>query len=91
MTVAFPYEEGNSALAARASLLGRLRGLGVETAEETTAPDPPQHRRRPPLPPRAQLRRRAPGARWRPDGALALLRSAGERGEAEAIGAEVAS
>jgi len=88
VTVALPYEEGNAALAARASLLERLRGIGV--AEETrTEPDPAN------TPARllfhlerglgaAEPERRPPGE------ALVLLRSAGARGEAESVGAEVA-
>lgn len=88
VTVALPYEEGNAALAARARLLESLRAIGV-AAETKTRPDPANTES--PLLfhiersfGAAQPRRRAP------DGSLAILRSAGERGEAEAIGAEVA-
>jgi ATP-dependent helicase/DNAse subunit B len=88
VTAALPYEEGNAALAARASLLERLRGIGV--AEETrTEPDPGNT----PSPLLFHLERGfgdAEPERRPPDGALVLLRSAGARSEAEALGAEVA-
>jgi RecB family exonuclease len=88
VTVALPYEEGNAALAARASLLERLRALGV--AEETrTDPDPGNT----PSPLLFHLERgfgAAEPERRPPGEALVLLRSAGARGEAEAVGAEVA-
>jgi ATP-dependent helicase/DNAse subunit B len=88
VTVALTHEEGNTALAARDSLLEKLRGAGV--AEETaTEPDPGNT----PSPLLFHLERgfAAPGApRRAPDDSLTLLRSAGARGEAEAIGAEVA-
>jgi ATP-dependent helicase/DNAse subunit B len=88
VTVALAFEPGNSALAARARLLEQLRAVGIET-ESNLEPDPGN------TPNRllfelergfgaAEPRRNPPG-----DG-LTLLRSAGERGEAEAIGAEVA-
>jgi RecB family exonuclease len=88
VTVALPYEEGSTALAARAGLLERLRETGV--AEETaTEPDPGNTP--------AQLLfhlERGLGAaepQRRPaDGTLTILRSAGTRGEAEAIATEVA-
>jgi ATP-dependent helicase/DNAse subunit B len=89
VTVALTYEEGNAALAARAGLLERLRELGV--AEETaTEPDPGNT----PSPLLFHLERgfgaAAPERRTADGGALTILRSAGVRGEAEAIGAEVA-
>jgi len=88
VTVAFPYEAGNPALAARASLLERLRAIGVDSETKTEA-DPEN------TPNRllfhlernfgaAEPNRREPGE------GLVLMRSAGERGEAEAIAAEVA-
>jgi len=89
VTVALPYEAGNLALAARASLLERLREIGVASEAKTEA-DP----KNTPNPllfhlernfGAAQPERRAPGE------GLVLLRSAGERGEAEAIAAEVAA
>ncbi len=88
VTLALPYEEGSGALAARASLLERLRALGA--AEETrTAPDPANT----PNPLLFHLERSFgtpdPGRR-EPGPGLTILRSAGERGEAESIGAEVA-
>ncbi|MBW8058958.1 MAG: hypothetical protein FVQ78_01215 [Solirubrobacterales bacterium] len=89
VTVALPYEKGRAALAARAALLDRLRSrIGV--ADETrTEPDPGNT-------PNAllfHLERSfgAADAEPRPPGeGLVFLRSAGERGEAEAIGAEAA-
>jgi len=89
VTVAIPYEAGNHALAARASLLERLRAIGVDTETRTEA-DPKN------TPNRLLFHlERSFGAaepdRQEPDDGLILLRSAGERGEAEAIAAEVAS
>ena len=88
VTVALPYEEGNAALTARAGLLERLREIGV-AAETRTEPDPANTAN--PLLFHLERgfgavdpQRRAPGE------GLTILRSAGERGEAEAIGAEVA-
>jgi ATP-dependent helicase/DNAse subunit B len=88
VTVALPYEEGNAALAARSSLLESLRGVGV--ADETATGADPRNTESPLL---FHLEREfgspAPDRRA-VDASLVLLRSAGERGEAEAIGAEVA-
>ncbi len=89
VTVALPYEEGRAALAARAGLLERLRSqIGV--AEETVTEPDAAH-----TPSRLlfHLERgfgRVDAEPRAPDGGLTLLRSAGARGEAEAIGAEVA-
>jgi RecB family exonuclease len=88
VTVSLPYEEGNAALAARARLLGELRErIGV--AEGTTTAADPGNTESPLL---FHLAREFGAARPRagePDGSLTLLRSAGARGEAEAIAAEV--
>ncbi|HEX3174804.1 MAG TPA: PD-(D/E)XK nuclease family protein [Solirubrobacterales bacterium] len=88
VTVALPYEEGNTALAARASLLEALRATGPAAEIETHAD--PGNTASPLL---FHLERgygsRAPGRR-EPDSSLVVLRSAGARGEAESIGAEVA-
>jgi ATP-dependent helicase/nuclease subunit B len=93
VTVALPYEDGNPALAARASLLERLRtieasaGAGSETRTEASAANTDE-------PLLFHLERgfgRPEGTRRTPTGdGLTLLRAAGERGEAEAIGSEVA-
>ncbi len=86
--VAVPFEEGNAALAARAELLHSLREIGIASQQETRADagntDSPLlfHLERSFGSPEP--------TRMAPDGSLTLLRSAGERGEAEAIGAEVA-
>ncbi len=88
VTVALPYEDGNPALSARAALLDRLREIGVdsETRTEPDAANTPNpllfHLERNFGTP--QPRRREPGE------GLVLLRSAGARGEAEAIATEVA-
>jgi ATP-dependent helicase/DNAse subunit B len=88
VTVALPYEADNAALAARASLLERLRAVGV--AEETlTAPDPDNT----PNPLLFHLERgfgSADPQRRPPGEGLTILHSAGERGESEAIGGEIA-
>ncbi|HEX8689149.1 MAG TPA: PD-(D/E)XK nuclease family protein [Solirubrobacterales bacterium] len=88
VTVALPYEEGNAALAARASLLERLRVLGP--VEETRTAADPGNTSNPLL---FHLERSfgAPDPQCRPPAeGLTILRSAGERGEAESIGTEVA-
>ena len=89
MTVALPFEEGNAALAAGPR-------CSASCASGSGSPRRPAPRPTPRTP-RAPLLfhlergfgapRRAPA---RPDESLVLLRSAGERGEAEAIAAEVA-
>ena len=88
VTLALPFEEGNSALAARAEMLERLRqGIGV--SEETLTDADPANTESSLL---FHLERGfgAPEpARRAPDGDLVLLRSAGARGEAEAIASEV--
>ncbi|HSS04638.1 MAG TPA: PD-(D/E)XK nuclease family protein [Solirubrobacterales bacterium] len=88
VTVALPYEEGNTALMARSALLESLREIGV--ASETETEPNPANTDSPLL---FHLERgfgAAEPGRRQPDPSLAILRSAGERGEAEAIGAEVA-
>ncbi len=87
VTIALPYEEGNLALAARPALLGSLREIGVQ-AEVATEAEPANT----PSPLLYRLERNfgSPDpARTEPDESLLFLRSAGERGEAEAIAAEV--
>ncbi|MEZ5077355.1 MAG: PD-(D/E)XK nuclease family protein [Solirubrobacterales bacterium] len=89
VTVAVPFEPGDAALAARKRLLGQLRErIGVATAE-TTAADPANtesgllfHLAR-------GFGAAAPDRRPPVAGELTLLRSAGSRGEAEAIALEV--
>ncbi len=89
VTVALPYEKGRAALAARAALLEQLRA-GVGVAEESEADADAGNTPNPLL---FHLERSFgdldPDRRPVGDG-LALLRSAGERGEAEAIAVEVA-
>ncbi|HWW67530.1 MAG TPA: PD-(D/E)XK nuclease family protein [Solirubrobacterales bacterium] len=89
VTVALPYEEGSTALVARVTLLEELRArIGV--AEETRTEANPANTPNPLL---FHLERgfgASGGERRRPGEGLALLRSAGERGEAEAIATEVA-
>ncbi len=89
VTVALPHEEGSAALVARARLLGELRDRVGVAAETRTEADPENT----PSPLLFHLERgfgALDSKRLPPDGDLSLLRSAGERGEAEAIGAEVA-
>jgi len=88
VTVALSCEEDNAALAARASLLERLREIGVP--EETRTEADLANTTNPLL---FHLERGFGSAepdRRQPGEGLSILRSAGERGEAEAIGAEVA-
>jgi ATP-dependent helicase/DNAse subunit B len=88
VTVALPYEEGSTALAARARLLRRLRERIGAAAEVPTQADPGNTES-------ALLFHlaRSFGAgrprRLPPDASLSLLRSAGTRAEAEAIAARV--
>ena len=89
VTVALPHEEGSTALSARATLLEGLRDRIGVTAEVRTEADPANT----PSPLLFHLERGfgdLDSPRRPPDGDLTFLRSAGERGEAEAIGAEVA-
>jgi ATP-dependent helicase/DNAse subunit B len=89
VTIALPYEEGRAALAARGELLAKLRSR-IEPVEETATEANPDNTESPML---FQLERgfadvdAEPRA---PDQDLTLLRSAGTRGECEAIGVEVA-
>jgi ATP-dependent helicase/DNAse subunit B len=88
VTVALTYEPGNSALAARARLLNMLRQR-IGSAEETMTEAEPANTEAPLL---FHLARSfgTQGADPRPPGeGLRILRSAGARGEAEAIAAEV--
>jgi ATP-dependent helicase/nuclease subunit B len=90
VTVALTHEEGRETLGERSALISRLRGeIGAE--EETATVPVPGHTDAPLL---FELERRfavAGAARLAaaPGEGLALLRSAGERGEAEAIAAAV--
>ncbi len=88
VTVSIPHEEGNPVLEARSSLLRELREAGVAT-ETPTEPNPANtedpllfHLER-------QFGATSPERR-RPGPGLTILRSAGERGEAEAIALEAA-
>jgi ATP-dependent helicase/DNAse subunit B len=89
VTVALPYEAGHTALEARnAPLLHSLEGIGIDSAEETVAS--PGNTDSPLL---FHLERGfgATEPECLPiDESLVFLRSAGERGEAEAIAVEVA-
>jgi ATP-dependent helicase/DNAse subunit B len=91
VTVALAYEEGDSALATRASLMRELS----EIATATEVLRGPAEREPFGIDPLLVHLQRELGStepsRRPPDDALVLLRSAGERGEAEAIGAEVAT
>ena len=89
VTVALSFEPGNAAMAARGRLLEELRErIGIEPGgEETTEPDPANT----PNPTLFHLARGF-GAATAPvaaDAGLRLLRSAGTRGEAEAIAGAV--
>jgi ATP-dependent helicase/DNAse subunit B len=89
VTIALPYEEGRAALAARRDLLEKLR-TRIGAAGETTTEPSPENTESPLL---FHLERgfgRVDAEPRDPDGGLILLRSAGARGECEAIGVEVA-
>ncbi len=89
MTVALTYESGRPALAARADLLDKLReriDVAEETLTEADAGNTPSALL-------FHLERQLGAIDAEPvavDNSLAVLRSAGARGEAEAIGIEVA-
>jgi len=90
VTVALPYEEGNAALEGRtAPLLSHFGEIGIDSTEKLDA-DPANTQEAPLL---FHLERGfgagEPG-RMPVDDSLVHLRSAGERGEAEAIAVEVA-
>ncbi|HEX4464889.1 MAG TPA: PD-(D/E)XK nuclease family protein [Solirubrobacterales bacterium] len=89
VTVALPYETRHTALEARnAPLLDALEQIGIDSVEETDAD--PGNTDSPLL---FQLERgfgETEPERRPLDGSLVFLRSAGERGEAEAIAVEVA-
>jgi len=88
VTVALPFELGNAALAARSRLLGELRErIGV--AEETATEADPANTDSAELFELARGFGRVGAVAREPGGDLLLLRSAGERGEAEAIATEV--
>ena len=90
VTVAFAYEEDNPALAARASLMTTLSEL-AEESEAMSGPAEPAPFGIDPLLVHLQRELGRPEPARRPPGdALVLLRSAGERSEAEAIGAQAA-
>jgi ATP-dependent helicase/DNAse subunit B len=88
VTIALPYEEGHAILRQRDALLNRLRER-VGGSEETLLADP--RNTEDPLLFHLERGFGAIDAEALPPGdGLTLLRSAGERGEAEAIGVEVA-
>jgi ATP-dependent helicase/DNAse subunit B len=91
VTVAIPYEEGNTALSTRGSLLAALSEPATAT-EILAGPVQPEGVVIDPLLVHLQreLGRPEPARRAADGEALTLLRSAGERGEAEAIAAEAA-
>ncbi len=90
VTIALPYEKGSAVLEARnAPLLRSLEAIGTATVVETEA-DPANTSDAPLL---FHLERgfgAGEAERRRLDDSLVLLRSAGERGEAESIALEVA-
>jgi len=88
VTVALPFEEGNAALAARGRLLGELRER-VDFAEETATEADPANTESALLFHLARRFGAADADPQPPDRDLRLLRSAGVRGEAEAIASEV--
>ena len=88
VTVAVNYAD-TEALAARAQLLAQLRSeLGVE--QQTELSFDPGYTDSTTLRELDQGLFEVGGARIQPDGGLALLECGGERGEAEAIGGEIA-
>ena len=88
VTVAVNYED-REALAPRAALLARLRDeLGG--VEESSSPSTTPTRRAPPCATSTGTCSRPAPTRVEPDDGIAMLECGGERGEAEAVGGEVA-
>ena len=88
VTVALPFETENAALAARSRLFEQLDeriGVAAETLTEATS----ENTASPLLFGLARSFGRPPASPLEPSGDLVLLRSAGVRGEAEAIALEV--
>jgi ATP-dependent helicase/DNAse subunit B len=88
VTVALPYEAGNAALEARGSLLADLEEVGVDSVEKTEAD--PANTDSPLLFHVERGFGAADPGRLPIDESLVILRSAGERGEAEAVALEIA-
>jgi ATP-dependent helicase/DNAse subunit B len=88
VTVALPFEAGNAALAARSRLLGELRER-IGAAEETATEADPANTESALLFHLARGFGTTGAAALAANGGLLLLRSAGVRGEAEAIATEV--
>lgn len=90
VTIAITHEQGNEAMAITESLLGRLREIGGTVERETERPaEQADHEGL-----LVELERSFldPGKAGtiKPGGALRLIEASGRRGEAEAIGAEIA-
>lgn len=88
--VAITHEQGNRAMAVTEGLLGDLKEIGGEVERETGRPaTSPDHDRLLVDLERAFLDRSRDGT-LEPGDALTLIEASGRRGEAEAIGAEIA-
>ena len=90
VTVAMTHERGNRAMAITESLLGRLESIGGTVEAETSRPaSPPDHD-----PLLVDLERafldHSRDESLEPGDAVAIIEASGRRGEAEAIGAEIA-
>ena len=88
VTAAITYEAGSAPLEARSALLEGLRAIGV-AEEVVTEPDPTNTESELLFHLERSFGARAP-ARAEPGAGLDLLRSSGERGEAEAVAAHIA-
>ncbi len=88
VTIALPFEAGHAILRERGALLDKLRER-IGGAEETLPADP-QNTKSPLLFHLERSFGTIDAEARPPDDGLTLLRSAGERAEAEAVGAEVA-
>jgi len=90
VTIAMTHEQGNRAMAVTERLLGNLVEAGGKVERETRRPDDPLDHD----PLLAALERsfldRSLDGTLSPDRALGLIEASGRRGEAEAIGAEIA-
>ena len=90
VTIALTHELGNEAMAVTESLLGRLKKAGATEGDPTKRPESPRDHDPLLFEIERSFGQRDPKVSLKPSDALTLMRSSGRRGEAEAVGAEIA-
>ncbi|MBK8294926.1 MAG: hypothetical protein IPK93_09230 [Solirubrobacterales bacterium] len=91
VTVAITHEVGNPAMAVTENLLGRLEALGAVIRETTSRPDQPdEHNLLLYQVERDFMRQEVKGS-LEPGDSVTVMHSSGQRGEAEAVAARIAS